>query len=129
MKYLIRTPFYLILALAIFALIIGTSHSNWEEVPDKGATLDVGGLLNDKASSYTAQAMYAGEHAWVGLQANEIRADGEIISQTIDARVQGGKDFDLAGIQFFVEANRSMDTDLSTSTGGYIRKIITAGKL
>ncbi len=118
---LLSTPLWKTITLwaiiCLFLCMLNLSYGNWEEVPAHGITLDLGGLLNDKASSYTTQAMYAGKHGWVGLQANEIRADGEIISQTIDARVQGGN----AWLQLFVEGNRNMDTDLATSIGFYLR--------
>ena len=105
------------------------SYGQWEEQPEPGTTLDFGGLQNDKASSYTAQAIHAGKHGWVGLQASQIRADGEAKSQDMDARVQIGKDFLNVSLQVFAEGHRSMDTDLTLSTGGYLRKTLQLGKL
>ena len=120
---------WLIMLINLMLCMPQFTHAQWEEVPKHGTTLDFGGLQNDKASSYTAQAIHAGKRGWVGLQANQIRADGEAKSNDIDARVQTGFGFAGVSLQIFAESNRSMDTELATSTGGYLRKTLTYNKL
>ena len=113
-------------AVLFFAL---NAPAQWEEVPAEGTTLDFGGLFTDTASSYTAQAIHAGESYWIGAQASQIRADGETKAQDIAARAQKGFGFWGVSAEFYVEANRNLDTDLTTSTGGYLRKVFAYDKL
>ena len=115
--------------LAALFLTIFTANAQWEEVPNTGTTLDFGGLFTDDASSYTAQAIHAGTSYWIGAQASQITADGETKAQDIAARAQKGFGFLGISAEFYVEANRNLDTALATSTGGYLRKVFVYDKL
>ena len=127
---------WLILIFSVIAALfftVFTANAQWEEVPNEGTTLDFGGLfINEadlQASSYTAQAIHAGTSYWIGAQASQITADGETKALDMAARAQKSFRFWGVSAEFYVEANRNLDSDLATSTGGYLRKVFAYDKL
>ena len=114
----------------ILLAIVMCAHAQWEEIPDAGLTVDLGGTANTKASALTGQSIYAGERGWAGVQISQITAAGEVITQNLDARVQSG--FDVLGevsVQGFIAAERDMQSALTTATGAYFRKVVEFGRL
>ena len=119
--------FMLILMLAAFVAIPG--FSQWEELPSEGTTVDFALTATDKAQSFTGTAIHAGSGYWIGVNGTQISADGEIFSQDLVSRLQGGLDFGLVSLQGFIELTRDMESDLTTATGAYLRKVVEMDKL
>ena len=118
--------FILTLMLAAF---VSASFAQWEELPSEGTTVDFALTANERAQSIYGTAIHAGESYWAGINGTQISADGEILSQDLAARVQGGVDFAGVSLQGFVEANRDMESEIATSIGAYLRKVIEMQKL
>ena len=132
MKYLTHdAPAKLILLIAFMAVLFFTADTfaQWEEIPSRGTTVDFAGTFNNKANAFTGTAIHAGATYWAGVQGSQIAADGEIKSQDMAARAQGGVGFLGVSAQFFIEATRGMETEIATATGGYIRKVVEFNKL
>lgn len=121
------TLFMLILMLAMFVAIPG--FTQWEELPSEGTTVDFALTANEKAQSIYGTAIHAEKTYWIGLNGTQISHEGEVLSQDLSARVQGGVDFAGISLQGFVEAQRDMDSEIATSTGAYLRKVIGMDKL
>lgn len=118
---------WLILIITFVAVLFFTmtaAQGQWEEIPEAGTTLDFGGTANSKAQAFTGQALHAGTNYWAGLQANQITADGEVKTQDLAARLQGGFDFLGVSLQGFIEVERDMQSEFTTATGAYFRKVV-----
>ena len=108
------------LSMTVFA-------QSWEELPERGTTVDFTGIFNKEATSIGGRAIYARDKVWFGVQGSQITGDSKILSQDAAARVQGGADvFWGLNAQGFIEANRDMDTDFTLSTGAYLRMVFDA---
>lgn len=118
---------WLILILTFIAVLFFTmtaAQAQWEEIPEAGTTLDFGGTANSKAQAFTGQAIHAGRNYWIGTQGSQISADGDVKTQDIAARLQGGFDFFRVSLQGFIEVERDMHAEFTTATGAYFRKVI-----
>lgn len=113
---------WLIVALGIVLSLILALQANaqWEEVPEHGTTLDLGGMADNKVQAFTGQALHAAEIGWIGLQATHVQADGETLSEDVNGRIQG----DFGYLQVFGEVSRDMSSELKTDVGAYIRYIL-----
>lgn len=121
-----------ILTIVIVLMLVFLSqntHAQWEELPSKGTTVDFALAANEKAQSIYGTAIHAGTAYWFGINGTQISADGDILSQDLAARLQGGFNFLGGSLQGFVEANRDMESELATSTGAYWRKVLQWEKL
>ena len=121
------TIFILILMLAAFLAIPG--FTQWEELPSEGTTVDFALTANEKAQSIYGTATHAGETYWMGVNGTQISAEGGILSQDLAARLQGGLHFWDVSLQGFIELTRDMESDLTTATGAYLRKVVELEKL
>lgn len=126
-----RTILFLLALMMLVAISQSVCWSqSWEELPETGTTLDFSGIFNAKATALGGQAIHAEKVGWIGVQGSQIAGDGEVLSQDIAGRVQGGFDTFLGvNLQGFVEANRDMNTDLTLSTGAYLRYVLAFEKL
>lgn len=126
-----RKNTWLGLMLCVIALLLSTTHTfaQWEEIPSRGTTVDFAGTANDEAAAYTGRAIWAAKNLWAGVQYSQIRADNEIKSEDLAARLQGGIDFLGVSLQGFVEVERDMSSELTTGTGLYFRKVLEIEKL
>ena len=118
----------------LFLYTVCPAYSQWEEIPEHGTTIDFGGIFNTKSTALNGTAIHAEENVWLGISGSQITGDGEVISQDLDARVQAGFDWDILSIQAlsiqaFVEGERDMDSELTISTGAYLRKVIEYDQL
>lgn len=123
-----RSMFF-ILTLMLSAFVAVPAFSQWEELPAKGTTLDFALTANEKAQSLYGTAIHAGASYWFGVNGTQISAEGEVFSQDLAARAQGGINFMGISLQGFVEIERDMDSDLTTATGAYLRKVVAFEKL
>lgn len=110
-------------------LTVCIADAQWEEIPSQGTTLDLGGTANAKATAFTGQAIRAEKQYWAGAQFSQITADGAVLTQNLNTRLQGGYDFLRVSLQGFVAAKRDMHSEFTTSLGGYFRKIQKVGQL
>lgn len=119
------------LIVCVIAMLFTSQNifAQWEEIPSAGVTVDFAGTANDKAAAYTGTALWATKNLWAGVQYSQIRADDEIKSEDLAARLQGGVNFMGISLQGFVEAERDMSSELITSTGFYFRKVLEIKKL
>jgi len=116
----------LIAAICLFPML---TLAQWEEIPSEGNTVDFALTANEKAQSLYGTAIHAGTNYWFGVNGTQISHEGEVLSQDLAARIQGGLNFAGVSLQGFVEANRDMDSEIATSTGAYLRKVIEMEKL
>lgn len=126
---LYRRTLTLITILITLLLFTTTLQAQWEEVPSKGLTVDFAGTFNQDANAFTGTGIYAGCSYWIGVNADQITANKEIVSQDLEARAQAGLDLHGISLQAFIEAERNQDSELTTGAGGYIRKVIEIDKL
>ena len=119
----------LIITFVVVLFFAMTAPAQWEEVPEAGTTIDFGGTANADAQAFTGQAIHAGKKYWAGVQANQINADGEVKTQDLAARLQGGFDFYGVSLQGFIEAERDTQSEFTTATGAYFRGIVAVKKL
>ncbi|MCY3739917.1 MAG: hypothetical protein OXH00_02735 [Candidatus Poribacteria bacterium] len=120
---------WMIVFVVIALLFAHNTFAQWEELPSRGTTVDFALTANEKAQSIYGTAIHAGINYWFGLNGTQISHDGEVLSQDLNARLQGGFGFAGASLQGFVEANRDMDSKIATSTGAYLRRVIEMKKL
>lgn len=122
---------WLWLIICVIAMLFATTNTfaQWEEIPSQGTTVDFAGTANNKAAAYTGTAIWATKNLWAGVQYSQIRADDEIKSEDLAARLQGGVDFIGISLQGFVEVERDMSSELTTGTGFYFRKVLEIQKL
>ncbi len=104
-------------------------YAQWEELPSEGTTVDFALTANEKAQSIYGTAIHAGDTYWMGVNGTQISADGDILSQDLAARLQGGLDFAGVSLQGFIEVQRDLESDLTTATGAYLRKVVALEKL
>ena len=97
-------PFWVVYAL--IALILGTflflftftCSAEWEELPEHGTEIGLGGTYDDGTTFFNGTAIHAGDGYWAGLQASKVK------EYDISARLQGGVDFlGLGELQGFIE--------------------------
>ena len=124
------TLFMLLIAFMAVLFLTADTSAQWEELPSEGTTVDFALTANEKAQSVYGTAIHAGKSYWAGINGTQISHEGEVLSQDLAARVQGGIEF-YAGvsIQGFAEANRDDDSEITTAIGAYLRKIIEMNKL
>ena len=103
------------------------ADANWEELPEQGQDIALGGAFNEKATAIDGSAVHAGSNYWVGVQGSRISTKSETHTE-LGARVQGGfSAFGLAEVQGFLELEH--DETYTHQTGFYVRKVSEIDKL
>ncbi len=123
------TLFTLLIAFMAVLFLTADTSAQWEELPSEGTTVDFSLTANKKAQSVYGTAIHAGKSYWAGINGTQISHEGEVLSQDLAARVQGGRDFAGVSIQAFAEVSRDMESEITTAIGAYLRKIIEMNKL
>lgn len=124
-----HTWLWLVICVVVVLFASQNTFAQWEELPAEGNTVDFALTANEKAQSLYGTAIHAGTNYWFGVNGTQISHEGEVLSQDLNARLQGGLNFAGVSLQGFVEANRDMDSEIATSTGAYLRKVIEMDKL
>lgn len=117
------------LAISLLITMALPVFATWEEVPGKGTQVDFGGIFNKDATAFDGTAIHAEKNFWVGINGSQVRAEGEIVSDDLSARVQGG--FEMLGVslQGFVEQSRDIKSVSTIASGAYLRKVVEADSL
>ena len=113
--------------------VVLPAYGVFEEIPSDGTTVDASILTNSDSdtSSLSIQAVHAFDDvdAWVGVNSTRLSHGEEVLSKDMTAQLQGGLEFMGASLQGFAKLNRDMDSDLTLSTGAYVRKVFQDNKL
>ena len=124
------TPIFVIVSILVvlmFVALVQCSDASWEELPEKGQDIMIGGMSSEKATALDGMAIHAGDNYWIGVQGSRVSTE-DITHQEFGARAQGGfSAFGIAEVQGFIEVEHDMI--YTHKTGFYFRKVAQRDKL
>ena len=119
-----------IIAIAVlFSIIFPLPvYCQFADLPQDAKTVDIG-VNGDGASqtlSLTAVVPFRRLNGWVGVFGSRASGEGEVHSEILKARAQGGFRIDTFGIEVFTDLERNITkgSALTSQIGGYIRPAI-----
>ena len=117
-------------AILIFSLFIYTVqvYCQFADLPHDTKTLDIG-VNGDGASqtlSLTAIVPIQKVNGWAGIFGSRASGEGEVLSEIVKARLQGGVRIGTFGIEGFTDLERNITkgSALTSQIGSYIRPAI-----
>ena len=117
------------LIAVIFLILYATpTYSQFADLPQDAKTIDIG-VNGDGASqtlSLTAVIPFRRMNGWAGVFGSRASGEGEVLSEIIKARTQGGFRIGTFGIEGFTDLERNITkgSALTSQIGSYIRPAI-----